>query len=561
MNGMEASIALQSTAPSPEATSHSLVGGQILAGNGGSREARSPSSGAVVGQCTLLDADQAATAVVSAESAFSAWSRTSFAERGRLLDRVRALILAEASELATLIAREQGKPVAEAHLAEILPSLDHLKHLAGIAEEALAPRDIEPVVFLIGHKRARLERSPVGPILVVTPWNYPFSIPMTGVASALMAGNTVVLKPAPATTLIGLAIGDLFRRAGAPAGVVNVVACDDTVASTLVANPRFRRILFTGSVPTGRRVMASAATNGVPVTLELGGKDPALVCADADIERAATGIVWAAFLNCGQTCASVERVYVEEPVADAFIAKVIEKTKALRQGDPEDATNDVGPLTMERQRKIVESHVADAKAKGARIETGGFTPEGRGWFYPPTVLTGVDHTMTIMKDETFGPVLPIMRVKSLDEAIRLANDSPYGLTASGWTSSETTAARLEKELQAGVVTINDHVYTFGEPTSPWGGIKASGIGRTHGPLGLLEMTEAKYVARDLSRRGEAWWYPYGPEFKGMMEGALRSFHHPFALARLYALSRLSLSRRYLARGRFARVIPDIFKLF
>jgi acyl-CoA reductase-like NAD-dependent aldehyde dehydrogenase len=221
----------------------------------------------------------------------------------------------------------------------------------------------------------------------------------------------------------------------------------------------------------------------------------------------------------------------------------------------------MGPLTLERQRAIVEAHVADARARGARIETGGERPAGPGFFYPPTVLTGVDHTMTIMRDETFGPVLPIMRVPSLDEAIRLANDSPYGLTASGWTTSEITAARLERELQAGVVTINDHVYTFSEPTSPWGGVKASGIGRTHGDLGLIEMTQTKYVARDMSRGGEAWWYPYGAEFKAMMATGLHAFHHPFLMARLYALTKLSLSKRYLRRGRFLRVIPDLFKLF
>jgi len=333
------------------------------------------------------------------------------------------------------------------------------------------------------------------------------------------------------------------------------------VAASLVTNPRFRKILFTGSVPTGRKITAGASTQGTPVTLELGGKDPAVVCADADLERAASGIVWAAFLNAGQTCASVERVYVDESVADAFIAKVIEKTKAIKVGDPLAEDTDMGPLTMERQRAIVDAHVEDARARGARIETGGVKPEGPGHFYPPTVLTNVDHTMTIMRDETFGPVLPIMRVKSLEEAIRLANDSPYGLTASGWTTNEVTAGVLERELQAGVVTINDHVYTFSEPTSPWGGIKASGIGRTHGALGLREMTQPKYVARDMSRGGEVWWYPYGPEFKAMMAGALRTFHHPFVLFRLFSLARLSLSGRYLKRGRFLRVIPDLSKLF
>ncbi len=558
---MEASSTLPGENAAPPTTAHSIVSGSRLAGNDGVHDAVSPATGAPIQAYSLLDAAQAGGAVEAAANAFPAWTATSFADRRAVLDRARALILEEGEALALLIAREQGKPVAEAHLAEILPALDHLKHIARTAGDTLAPRETETAVFLVGHKQGRIEFTSIGPVLIITPWNYPFSIPITGIAAALMAGNTVVLKPAPATTLIGLAIGDLFNRAGLPKGVLNVVACTDAVASSLVSDARFRKVLFTGSVPTGRRIMASAASQGTPVTLELGGKDPAVVCADADLERAAPGIVWAAFLNAGQTCASVERVYVEDAVADAFIAKVIEKTKAIKVGDPLDPNTDMGPLTLERQRAIVIAHVEDARSKGARIETGGLQPSGPGNFYPPTVLTNVDHTMTIMRDETFGPVLPIMRVTSIDEAIRLANDSPYGLTASGWTTSEVTAARLERELQAGVVTINDHVYTFSEPTSPWGGIKASGIGRTHGALGLLEMTQPKYVARDMSRGGEVWWYPYGPEFKAMMAGALKTFHHPFILTRLFALTRLSLSKRYLKRGRILRVIPDILKLF
>ncbi|MBK5257636.1 MAG: aldehyde dehydrogenase family protein [Vicinamibacteria bacterium] len=558
---MEAHSTLQEDANPKTGVEHSIVAGARVAGRGGVQEAFSPASAVAIGAFSLLDETQTPQAAAAAAAAFGEWAATSFSVRRRILDRVRTVLVEEAESMAVLISREQGKPVAEAHLAEILPALDHLKHLASHAEEILTPQETEPAVFLIGHKQARIEFKPIGPVLIITPWNYPFSIPLTGIAAALMAGNSVVLKPAPATTLIGLAIGDLFARAGLPPGVLNVVACDDTVAASLVKDPRFRKILFTGSVPTGRRIMASAAGQGTPVTLELGGKDPAVVCADADLERAASGIVWAAFLNAGQTCASVERVYVEEAVADVFITKVIEKTKAIRMGDPLDAGTDMGPLTLERQRAIVEGHVEDARARGARIETGGQRPEGPGHFYPPTVLTNVDHTMAVMRDETFGPVLPIMRVKTVDEGIRLANDSAYGLTASGWTSSEATAEKLERELQAGVVTINDHVYTFSEPTSPWGGIKASGIGRTHGSLGLREMTQPKYVARDMSRGGEVWWYPYGPEFKNMMAGALRSFHHPFILARLFALSKLSLSKRYLARGRKLRVIPDLFKLF
>ena len=225
--------------------------------------------------------------------------------------------------------------------------------------------------------------------------------------------------------------------------------------------------------------MAAAAKNLTPVVLELGGKDAAIVCRDADLELAARGVVWNAFMNAGQTCSSVERVYVERPVLEPFLAKVLDEARRVRLKDAAGA-GEVGPLTLERQRRIVEAHVADAVAKGARVLLGGERPAGPGLFYPPTVVVDVDHDMTLMREETFGPVLPVMAVDSLDEAIRLANDSAYGLTASGWTRSEATAERLQRELVAGVVSINDHSSSFAEPQAPWGGVKASGIGRIHG---------------------------------------------------------------------------------
>jgi succinate-semialdehyde dehydrogenase/glutarate-semialdehyde dehydrogenase len=294
------------------------------------------------------------------------------------------------------------------------------------------------------------------------------------------------------------------------------------------------------------------------VLLELGGKDPAIVCADADLDRAARGIVWGAFVNAGQTCASVERVYVEAAVADAFVGKVVAEASRLRLGS---ADADVGPMTLERQRGIVEDHVADAVSRGATARTGGVTPPGEGWFYPPTVLTGVDHTMRVMREETFGPVLPVMAVPSLDEAIRLANDSEYGLTASAWTSDPEKARRLASALSAGVVTINDCVYSYGEPTAPWGGVRSSGIGRTHGALGLREMVTAKYVASEFGGGPNLWWYPYGAEFQRLMTAASESMHAPSVLGRLRNLIRLVGIRRFRQRVRMGGILRNIDKLF
>jgi succinate-semialdehyde dehydrogenase/glutarate-semialdehyde dehydrogenase len=513
-------------------THHSWVGGREVAGLAGVRPALRPATGQAFAKATLLDAAQASEATNAARVAFPAWSALSFRDRGRHLLALRQVVLEEASDLARLIAREQGKPEAEAQAVEIFPSLEALKHLALHAEDVLRDDVIVSQVLLFALKSCRLVYAPLGVVLVITPWNYPFAISLGGVAAALAAGNTVVLKPAPSTTLVGLRLGALCKKAGIPDGVVNVVAVDDALAPALVEDRRIAKVVFTGSVATGRKVMASAASNLTPVVLELGGKDPALVCKDADLDRAAHGIVWGAFLNAGQTCASVERVYVEAEVAERFVAKVVEETRKLRLGDPDLPETDVGPMSLDRQRRIVIEHVEDARARGAQVVVGGLTPAGPGFFYPPTVLIDVDHSMRIMREETFGPVLPIMSVPSVEEAIRLANDSDYGLTASGWTRDPETARKLQACLQAGVVTINDCVSSFGEPTAPWGGVKHSGVGRTHGLAGLREMVEVKYVSEDWSRGPALWWYPYGEDYRRLMDTANRALHSRSFFGRL-----------------------------
>jgi succinate-semialdehyde dehydrogenase/glutarate-semialdehyde dehydrogenase len=538
---------------------HSLVGNDRLAGAGGHREAVNPATGRAFARVSLLSAAQAEGAVASARAAFPAWSALSFEERGKRLMALRATLVAQADDVAALVAREQGKPAAEAHMAEIFPALEAIKHLARRAEDMLREEPAPPEVLLLAHKDSRLVYTPFGVVLAITPWNYPFSIALMSVATALAAGNTVVLKPAPATTLIGLRIGELFSQAGFPPGVVNVVSVDDAVAAALVEDPRVGKIVFTGSVATGRKVMIGAARNLTPVVLELGGKDAAVVCRDADLDRASRGIVWGAFVNAGQTCASVERVYVERPVAEEFLRRVVEQTRGLRQGDPAQGEVDVGPMTMERQRRIVEDHVADAVQRGARVLTGGQTPAGPGWFYPPTVLTGVDHTMRIMREETFGPVLPVMVVDSVDEAIRLANDSDYGLTASGWTRDTDTARRLQQELVAGAVTINDCVYSFGEPSAPWGGFKHSGIGRTHGVAGLKEMVQVKYVSRDTVKSPALWWYPYDRDMGVVASASAQAMHAPSFWTRMRNQLRLFATRRFRQRAHLPGIAANIDK--
>jgi succinate-semialdehyde dehydrogenase/glutarate-semialdehyde dehydrogenase len=552
-------VATETAVATGPATFHSWASGRELEGRGGLRAVVNPSTGEPFAQASLLDAAQAGVAIGAAQAAFPGWSRTSFAERVRLLDRWREAIVQEADAIAALIEQEQGKPAAEALAAEVLPSLDALVYLSEHAQDLLRDEPVEGRQLLLAHKRARIVYTPIGVVLAIKPWNYPWGQSLPVLAAALVAGNTVVLKPAPATTLIGLRMGALAQRAGFPPGVLSVVAADDAVAASLVEDPRVGKIVFTGSVATGRKVMAAAARNLTPVVLELGGKDAAIVCRDADLERAAKGIVWSAFLNAGQTCAAVERVYVERPVAEAFLARVLDETRALRPARA--GEGELGPMTLERQRAIVEEHVRDAVARGAKVLLGGARGAGPGYFYPPTVLTGVDHSMTVMREETFGPVLPIMTVESLDEAIRLANDSAYGLTASGWTTSDDTAARLQQELVAGVVSINDHVSSFGEPAAPWGGVKWSGIGRIHGPLGLREMVHARYVSMDRGRGAELWWYPYDVPLARLLSRSAEALYSTSLVRRLRGQLRMAGFARLWRRLGPRRLLGSLDKLF
>ncbi|HEX7528531.1 MAG TPA: aldehyde dehydrogenase family protein, partial [Thermoanaerobaculia bacterium] len=464
-------------------------------------------------------------AVASARKAFLSWSQTPVADRQRHLARLLEEVRRAHEDIARLIATEQGKPVGEARAVDIVPAADTLRYLSRHAGELLAERPIDYAQILFAHKKGSYRFEPLGVVAIVTPWNFPFGIPFVEVAACLAAGNTVVLKPASATALTGLAVGDLCRRAGLPPGVVNVVTVGGADTNVLVEHRGIAKVLFTGSVPTGVEVMQRAAKNLTGVVLELGGKDAAVVAADADLDRTAAGLVWGAFVNAGQTCGSVERVYVVRDVADELLSRIVARTKMLRLGDPLSTTTDMGPLTTSGQRDLVEAHLQDAVSKGAKVLVGGERPRAKGWWFPPTVLTGVDHAMHAMCDETFGPLLPVMAVDSLDEGIRLANDSAFGLTASGWTRSRRTARRFAEELHAGTVTINDHLFSFGEPTATWGGVKKSGLGRSHAGFGLHELVNIKHVSIDM---GDApampWWYPYDAAFHAFTKSAFGTLY-------------------------------------
>jgi succinate-semialdehyde dehydrogenase/glutarate-semialdehyde dehydrogenase len=347
----------------------------------------------------------------------------------------------------------------------------------------------------------------LGVVGIISPWNFPWATPLDEVVLALMAGNAVVLKPSELTPLTAVKIKSVFSQAGLADGLLQIVTGDGSTGAALIGAGT-DKILFTGSVATGKRVAEAAANYLIPVVLELGGKDPMIVLEDAHVENAARGAVWGAFANSGQACASVERCYVHESIADQFTQAVVAETKRLRQSG--DKQGDLGSMTSEAQLRTVERHVYEATARGAKALTGGErVPDVPGPFFPPTVLTNVDHDMEVMREETFGPVLPIMTFRNDDEAVRLANDSIYGLTASVWTTDMARGKKLAERIESGTVMVNEVLYTHGIAQTPWGGVKQSGFGRTHGRAGLLELVNQQHIhVNRLSSKPDIWWFNY-----------------------------------------------------
>ncbi|MBK9163490.1 MAG: aldehyde dehydrogenase family protein [Acidobacteria bacterium] len=507
-----------------------------------------PATGREVGRVRVTTPDEVREAVERSRQVFHMWKTTSFAERRRLVMRAREVILDEMEAIAELISAESGKPKGEAIALEIAPVLDLMQWIARSAEKMLRPRRIGIGLFGLLGRSSKVVYHPLGVVAIIPAWNYPFSIPLGEAVMSLMAGNTVVIKPSELTPLTGVKIGEIFERAGFPKDAVQIVSgAGETGAALVEAAPD--KIAFTGSVATGRKIAEAAARNLTSVVLELGGKDPMIVLADADLEAAANAAVWGAFCNAGQNCASVERLYVHELIAEEFTRRIIEKTKKLKVGPGSDPDVSVGPMSSERQIRIVERHVDDFREAGAEILTGGErradtlvrmsvastrtsanceeasvgTDDLAGGtgdadrsvraplIFEPTVITGATNDMRPMREETFGPTLPICTFATEEEAIALANDTEFGLTASVWTRDIARGRRIAERIEAGTVCINEHLYTHGIGQTPWGGFKNSGRGRTHGLEGLLELVQPQHIHTNrITLLPDAWWMPYSP---------------------------------------------------
>jgi acyl-CoA reductase-like NAD-dependent aldehyde dehydrogenase len=478
-----------------------------------------PATGAVLREFECTDESEVLAAVTRARAAQAEWAETDVRRRVAVLREFQRRLHENKSEIARAITEEAGKPVAEALTTEVLVVLDAARFLIDNAYRLLRDEPLPHGNLVTKLKSGRLVREPYGVVGIISPWNYPFSIPATESLAALVAGNAVVLKPSEFTSLVALKLEALLHAAGVPKDVFQVVLGDGGTGAALV-HSAIDKLVFTGSVATGKRIAVAAATRLLPMVLELGGKDPMLVLDDADVDVASSAAVWGAFVNAGQTCLSVERCYVHRSLYETFVNACAEKAKKLSVGHGLEPETDVGPMINERQLRIAETHVKDAVARGARVMAGGARlPELGTNFYRPTVLADVTHEMLIMREETFGPVLPIMAFDSDEGAVQLVNDSEYGLAASVWTRNRARGEQLARRIQAGTVMVNDVISCFGISEAPHGGVKSSGVGRAHGRFGLEEMVRLKYLDSDrMPGMKKVWWYGYGESFARLMDG-------------------------------------------
>ena len=469
---------------------------------------RDPARGTVIDELPIDDVETVAAAVARARHAQAGWGALGVRQRARLLKRARRELVRDRTAILDLLERETGKARFDV-VGELMGVCLELGYLARRAPRFLAPQRVSTRPLF--GKRGIVHFKPRGVVGIISPWNAPLNLALGDTVPALLAGNAVVVKPSELTPLSMKRAAEAMNRV-LPAGVLQVLIGAGETGSALVDHVDM--ICVTGSPETGKRVMEQASRRLTPVLLELGGKDPMIVLADADLDRAASAAAWGGCMMTGQVCMSVERVYVERSVADAFTAKVVERVRALRTGENgADAEIDYGPFTSPRQIEIVERHLADATAKGARVLVGGKRkPSDAGIFFEPTVVANVDHSMQLMTEETFGPIVPIMPVADVEEALRLANDSRYGLNASVWTQDVDRGVAIARRIESGSACVNECLVSAGTAELPFGGVKQSGVGTRHGGAeGLRQFcVRQAMMVEGRRRKTEPTWFPYTP---------------------------------------------------
>ncbi|HLM09366.1 MAG TPA: succinic semialdehyde dehydrogenase [Thermoleophilaceae bacterium] len=455
-------------------------------------EVENPASGQVIATVPVVAPGDVAELVERGRRAQAGWEALGFDGRAAVMKRCQRWVSDNAERVIETIVSETGKTYEDALVAEVGYAEAAFAFWAKNAERYLAEERVKTASPFAKGRKLVVRYAPVGVVGVIGPWNYPLTNSFGDCVPALMAGNAVLLKPSEVTPLTSMLMSEMLRECGLPENVLQVVPGYGETAQALIDAVDF--VMFTGSTPTGKKVMERAAKTLTPVALELGGKDPMIVCSDADLERAANAAVHYSMQNAGQTCISTERVYVEEPIYDDFVRLVTDKVRELRQGAPgAPGSTDLGAVISPPQSDIVERHVKDAVEHGARVLVGGGRRDEDGHFFDPTVLVDVDHSMACMREETFGPTMPIMKVRDTEEAVRLANDSPYGLQASVWTKDASKGERLARRMEAGAVTVNDAQVNYVALELPMGGWKESGLGTRHGADGIRKYTKKQSV--------------------------------------------------------------------
>jgi len=498
-------------------------------------ESRDPATGEVWKSFAAATPDEVTAAVARARAAQPAWAATSLGSRIRLVRRFHEVLYKRRHDVAAVLTRENGKSAAEAFSTEIAIALDFANYYAAKTPKFLGESWHMGTSPAMMRKRARIVHEPYGVIGIIAPWNYPFMLAAAEMLPALATGNTVLLKPSEFTPSTGALLGELFADAGAGDGIVTVLQGDGVTGAAL-SGAEVDKVFFTGSVATGRKVALACAARLIPCSLELGGSDAAIVLADADVKHAASGVAWGRFSNAGQTCVAPKRVFVEAPVYDAFVAELSRIVNGLRVGAGTSAETDVTAVIRPQSVATLSAQRDDAIARGARVVASAKVPEGNGSYFAPTVLADVPADARVLHEETFGPLLPVVRVANADEAVARANASDFGLSGSVWSADTTKATAIARRMQTGSVTINDAIIAPGMTEMPHGGVKSSGVGRSHGMEGLAECVRTKSVIADtFSGWRQAWWYGYSAEHTKGLDAYVRFAHSPNLLERLAAI--------------------------
>jgi len=471
-------------------------------------EAINPATGESLGNIPQNIVSDVRESVAKIRLAQIVWAQSSFSDRGKHLRKMQQHLVEHGEEYSRIIAADNGKSLADAYMTEISSAVLAFDYYIKHSTRVLRPRRVRGSHIFSLLTRNRLQHVPMGVIGIISPWNYPLAIPMHEILMALISGNGLIYKAASETQMVGQIIQKIIDAGELPKDLFIQVNIPGRVAGDAFLEAGIDKLFFTGSVTVGKQLMQKAAETLTPVSLELGGNDPMIICAEANLKKAANGAIWAGFSNSGQSCAGVERIYVHRDVYKPFLKILKKKVEKLRVGDPANTDIHIGTMTTAKQQESVRRVLKQALEQGAVVAAISQIDESVTQALPATVLVEVNHQMAVMREETFGPVLGVMPFKNIDEAIQLANDSDLGLTASVWTKNHRLGRKIAAQLEAGVVTINNHLISHGIPNLPWGGFKQSGIGRTHGELGLLEMTKPRVIVNDyLPLNKQFYWTP------------------------------------------------------